>query len=62
MAYLSYADPADAPRNGHLGLVPTAGGMLRCLTMSFDRHLEITDPEAPIRWNIDARTILRRER
>jgi hypothetical protein len=30
--------------------------------MSFDRHPEIADTEAFIRWNIDARAILRWER
>jgi hypothetical protein len=34
------------------------GGRPCCLPMSFDRHIEIDDREAPIRWNNDEWTNL----
>jgi hypothetical protein len=62
MVSLRSADAADAPSNRHLWRIPTAGGRPHSLTMSFDRHVEVADPEALIRRNIDERTILRWER
>jgi dipeptidyl aminopeptidase/acylaminoacyl peptidase len=57
IAYLGYADAEDAPRNSRLWLVPTAGGMPRCLTIGLDRHLEIADTAAPI-WLTDSTALL----
>jgi dipeptidyl aminopeptidase/acylaminoacyl peptidase len=57
IAYLGHADAEDAPRNSRLWLVPTAGGMPRCLTMDFDRHLEIADTAAPI-WRMDGTALI----
>jgi dipeptidyl aminopeptidase/acylaminoacyl peptidase len=57
IAYLGYADAEDTPRNSRLWLVPTAGGTPRCLTMGFDRHLEIADTAAPI-WRADGTALI----
>jgi dipeptidyl aminopeptidase/acylaminoacyl peptidase len=57
MAYLGYADAEDAPRHSRLWLVPTAGGLPRCLTMGFDRHLEIAETVAPI-WRTDGTALI----
>ena len=57
MAYLGYADAEDAPRHSRLWLVPTAGGLPRCLTMGFDRHLEIAETAAPI-WRTDGTALI----
>jgi hypothetical protein len=47
VAYLGYADAEDSPRHRRLWPVPTAGALPRCLTMGFDRHLEIAETAAP---------------
>jgi dipeptidyl aminopeptidase/acylaminoacyl peptidase len=57
IAYLGYADAEDAPRNSRLWLVPAVGGTLRCLTMGFDRHLEIGDTAGPI-WQTDGAALI----
>jgi dipeptidyl aminopeptidase/acylaminoacyl peptidase len=57
IAYLGYADAENAPRNSRLWLVPSAGGEPRCLTMGFDRHLEIADSVAPI-WRPDGSALM----
>lgn len=57
MAYLGYADAEDAPRHSRLWQVPTAGGLPRCLTMGFDRHLEIAETAAPI-WRTDGTALI----
>ena len=57
MAYLGYADAEDSPRHSRLWLVPTAGGLPHCLTMGFDRHLEIAETAAPI-WRTDGTALI----
>jgi dipeptidyl aminopeptidase/acylaminoacyl peptidase len=57
IAYLGYADAEDVPRNSYLWLVPTAGGMPRCLTAGFDRHLEIAETAVPI-WRTDGTALI----
>ena len=57
IAYLGYADAADAPRNSRLWLVPAAGGPPRCLTVHLDRDLAITETAAPI-WQADGSAIV----
>jgi dipeptidyl aminopeptidase/acylaminoacyl peptidase len=57
LAYLGYADADDAPRNSRLWLIPTAGGMPWCLTLDFDRHLEIADTASPI-WRTDGTALI----
>jgi dipeptidyl aminopeptidase/acylaminoacyl peptidase len=57
IAYLGYADAEDAPRNSRLWLVPAVGGIPRCLTVDFDRHLEIAETAAPL-WQIDGTALV----
>lgn len=57
IAYLGYTDAEDSPRNSRLWLVPAAGGVPRCLTMGFDRGLEISDTAAPI-WRTDGTALV----
>jgi dipeptidyl aminopeptidase/acylaminoacyl peptidase len=57
IAYLGYADAEDAPRNSRLWLIPAAGGLPWCLTMDFDRHLDIADTAPPI-WRTDGTALL----
>jgi dipeptidyl aminopeptidase/acylaminoacyl peptidase len=57
IAYLGYADTADAPCNSRLWLVPAAGGPPRCLTAQLDRDLAITETAAPI-WQADGAAII----
>jgi hypothetical protein len=52
-----YADAENAPRRSRLWLVPATGGMPWCLTMGFNRHLEIADTAAPI-WRADGTALI----